>query len=282
MTADHNDILVSLSPNLKRFLSDPIIIFAQPMSTTPLPRQEFNLVSNSPHTWLRSSLNCLVLSSSEQSANPVKQRAVSLKETLESWFVPRAPVTEVRFSRRFLQKMFICLPGLISSYTSFVTLRRFCPLSHVATSITLRSQFQLHHFRAEFPRRGGRRRLRRLPKTLDEVSLLKFLVVFACTQCQHLSDFVFVQSEVTLVIFIDEFFHIFQTINARVFIDLLLFFLFDRHFRHEHTVRSSIELWNSVLRKTRPQSWCNRCNFVLTSSTSQYHCTLIIRQSAAM
>ena len=48
------------------------------------------------------------------------------------------------------------------------------------------------------------------------------------------------------------------------------------------TVRSSTELWNPILRKTRPQSRCNRCDFLLTSSASQHHCPLIIRQPAAM
>ena len=89
MTADLNDILISLSPNLKRFfslvfsqlmrvplnsggsdtvkmMSDPITIIAQPVSTSPFPGQEFSIVSNSPQTQLRSSFNCLAFSSSEQ------------------------------------------------------------------------------------------------------------------------------------------------------------------------------------------------------------------------
>ena len=38
---------------------------------------------------------------------------------------------------------------------------------------------------------------------------------------QHFSDFVFLQDKVTLIILIDEIFHIFQAINARFFINLL-------------------------------------------------------------
>ena len=69
-------------------------------------------------------------------------------------------------SHRFLGKLFIFLPGLTSFPTSFMTLRRFlwtfsCPMSHMPTSIALRSQFPVLHFRSESPRCGGRRRFRR-------------------------------------------------------------------------------------------------------------------------
>ena len=96
------------------------------------------------------------------------------------------PVTEVRLSLRFLEKMFIFLPGLISSSTSSVTLRRFfadillpnfphCHIDYTSFSVSA----------PPLPR--GISASRRSPsmstvsQTLDEVSLFKFLVVFVST-----------------------------------------------------------------------------------------------------
>ena len=78
VTADQCDVLVSLSPNLKRFfsrifsmdarsfelnrsryclkVSDPIIIFAHPVSMIPFPGLEFSIASYSPITRSRSIL----------------------------------------------------------------------------------------------------------------------------------------------------------------------------------------------------------------------------------
>ena len=157
------------------------------------------------------------------SANPVQQRTVPLKEILESWFVSGAPVTEVRLSPRFLRKLLIFLPGLTSLPTSFVTLRRSLrtfsfPVSHLSTSIALRSQF---HFCAESPRCGGRHRFRRFPIPSTKSLFGNFLSFLFPRSRQHLSDFVFVQGTVALVVLLDEFLHIFQVINSRVFVDFL-------------------------------------------------------------
>ena len=88
MTADQCDILVSLSPNLKRFfsrtfstdarffevnrsryclkVSDPIIILAHPVSMIPLPGLEFSIASYSPLARSRSILCFFAFSSNDQ------------------------------------------------------------------------------------------------------------------------------------------------------------------------------------------------------------------------
>ena len=142
-----------------RNVSDPIIIFAQPVSTIPLLGQEFSIVSNSPQTRLHSRLNFLAFSSSEQRCSRRLRILTNNEACLSKKHWNRGCL-----SPRFLGKLFIFLPGL----TSF-PMRRFlrtfsCPMSHMSTSIALRSQFQLLHFRAESPRCRGRRRFRRFSK----------------------------------------------------------------------------------------------------------------------
>ena len=105
-TVDQNDTLVLLSPNLDRFfsraftmdarsfgfrrptycwkVSDPIIIFAHPVSTIPFPEHEFSIVSNSPQTGLRSILSffCLLQQRTTlftASANPFQHGVMSKK-----------------------------------------------------------------------------------------------------------------------------------------------------------------------------------------------------------
>ena len=88
MTANQCDILILLSPNLKRFfshtfstdarsfevnrsryclqLSDPIIILAHPVSMIPFPGLEFSIASHSPMARSRSIFCFFAFSSNEQ------------------------------------------------------------------------------------------------------------------------------------------------------------------------------------------------------------------------
>ena len=125
MTADRCDILVSLSPNLKRFfshifgrrnarsfevnrsrycmkVSDPIIILAHPVSMIP-----------SPMARSRSILCFFAFSSNEQRCSrrlrhPVhREQCVALEETQRTRFMLWAPVTEMSISLSFLGKKLV-------------------------------------------------------------------------------------------------------------------------------------------------------------------------------
>ena len=191
-----------------RNVSDPIIIFAQPVSTIPLLRQEFSIVSNSPQTRLRSRLNFLAFSNSEQLCSR-RLRILTNNEACLSnkhWNLGC-------LSPRFLGKLFI-----FSSRIDFLS-HLLCDHATISADILLPNVPHVHIDCTSFsvsapPLPRGISSLRR---SLDEVSLLKFLVVFCFTAVAS----TFQTSSSSRVVLIDEFLHIFQTINARVFIDLL-------------------------------------------------------------
>ena len=98
------------------------------------------------------------------------------KETLESWFVSGAPVTEVRLSPRFPGKLLMFLPGLTSSSLLL------CDLATICADILLPNVPQVHIDCTSFsvpalPLPRGISSLRKSPsistvfQTLDEVSL---------------------------------------------------------------------------------------------------------------
>ena len=137
MTADQNDILVSLSPNLNRFfsrtfstdarsdefrrprccgkVSDPIIIFAQPVSTIPFPGQEFNIVLSLVFFFFSNEQRCSqrlrILSSMEPCLLSKQHRGSSPGLKSQKYASLSVFLTNAHFSSTvgFLFHLFCCL-----------------------------------------------------------------------------------------------------------------------------------------------------------------------------
>ena len=156
-----------------RNVSDPIIIFAQPMSTIPLLRQEFSIVSNSPQTRLRSRLNFLAFSNSEQRCS----RSLRILTNNE------ACLSKKHWNLGCLSHRFLGKPFIFSSRIDFLS-HLLCDHATIFADILLPNVPHVHIDCTSFcvsapPLPRGISSLRR---SLDEVSLLKFHVVFDSTQ----------------------------------------------------------------------------------------------------
>ena len=163
ITGDQCDVLVSLSPNLKRFfsrtflmdarssglkrprdVSDPIIIFAHPVSMIPFPG--LSIASYSPLTQLRSILCLVAFSSNEQRCSRRLRILSSMEQCLLSKRTGNAARTR-RSSRRSQRpsrpswKIFIFTQGTFLVHL----LCRFVPVS-VDIPLPSAQQYQRLHF----------------------------------------------------------------------------------------------------------------------------------------
>ena len=252
MTSDHNDILVSLSPNLKRYFSRPLLMDARSFNQeVQILLETYLIPSSSLHNQCRQFLyqdrnttlprthnrhDCVPASTSLlfpaennvvhdvcescQTANRVYQRNTGIVVRSQGSSHRSTPLSSVFF--RIFSFSRIVFHLLCDHATIFADiLSPTVPHVHIdCTSFSV----------SALPLLLGISASRRSPLTSDGFPNPRRSLSFdiSCRFCFHA-----VASTSRTPSLVDENFHNFQTINARVLIDILLFFLFDRPFRHE-------------------------------------------------